>query len=120
MLLGRLTALLRALMPSMAGMSGMRYRTFLVWNAAGGVDLGAGLRAARLRVRVRARRRRQDPHLGAAGDPRRSSSRSTWSLHLRKRKRERAEAEAFAQANAEPEVTARVIHDLRRIGVLRP
>ncbi len=35
--LGRLTALLRALMPSMAGMSGMRYRTFLVWNAAGAV-----------------------------------------------------------------------------------
>jgi membrane-associated protein len=35
--LGRLTALLRALMPSMAGMSGMRYRTFLFWNAAGGL-----------------------------------------------------------------------------------
>ena len=35
--LGRLTALLRALMPSMAGMSGMRYRTFLLWNAAGAV-----------------------------------------------------------------------------------
>ncbi len=40
--LGRLTALLRALMPSMAGMSGMRYRTFLVWNAAGGLVWGAG------------------------------------------------------------------------------
>lgn len=40
--LGRLTALLRALMPSMAGMSGMRYRTFLVWNAAGGLLWGAG------------------------------------------------------------------------------
>jgi membrane-associated protein len=39
--LGRLTALLRALMPSMAGMSGMRYRTFLVWNAAGGLVWGA-------------------------------------------------------------------------------
>jgi len=40
--LGRLTALLRALMPSMAGMSGMRYRTFLVWNVAGGLVWGAG------------------------------------------------------------------------------
>jgi membrane protein DedA with SNARE-associated domain len=40
--LGRLTALLRALMPGMAGMSGMRYRTFLAWNAAGGLLWGAG------------------------------------------------------------------------------
>jgi membrane-associated protein len=39
---GRLVALLRALMPSMAGMSGMRYRTFLAWNAAGGVLWGGG------------------------------------------------------------------------------
>jgi membrane-associated protein len=36
-LLGRLTALLRALVPSMSGMARMRYRTFLIWNAAGGV-----------------------------------------------------------------------------------
>jgi membrane-associated protein len=36
-LLGRLTALLRALVPSMAGMARMRYRTFLVWNATGGI-----------------------------------------------------------------------------------
>lgn len=36
-LIGRLTALLRALVPSMSGMARMRYRTFLVWNAAGGV-----------------------------------------------------------------------------------
>ena len=41
-LLGRLTALLRALMPSMAGMSGMRYRTFLVWNAIGGAIWAPG------------------------------------------------------------------------------
>jgi membrane-associated protein len=41
-LLGRLTALLRALMPSMAGMSGMRYRTFLVWNAIGGMTWATG------------------------------------------------------------------------------
>ena len=41
-LLGRLTAILRALMPSMAGMSGMRYRTFLIWNASGGIVWGGG------------------------------------------------------------------------------
>src|SRR5581483_6837471 len=41
-LLGRLTALMRALMPSMAGMSGMRYRTFLVWNAVGGIIWAPG------------------------------------------------------------------------------
>jgi membrane-associated protein len=40
--LGRLTAILRALMPSMAGMSGMHYPTFLRWNAVGGVLWGAG------------------------------------------------------------------------------
>jgi membrane-associated protein len=40
--LGRLTAVLRALMPSMAGMSGMPYRTFLAWNAAGGILWGSG------------------------------------------------------------------------------
>lgn len=36
-LLGRLTALLRALVPSMAGMARMRYRTFLLWNSIGGM-----------------------------------------------------------------------------------
>src|SRR5581483_6180898 len=41
-LLGRLTALMRALMPSMAGMSGMRYRTFLLWNAVGGIFWAPG------------------------------------------------------------------------------
>lgn len=40
--LGRLTAVLRALMPSMAGMSGMRYRTFLFWNALGGIIWAPG------------------------------------------------------------------------------
>jgi membrane-associated protein len=99
-LLGRLTALLRALMPSMAGMSGMRYRTFLVWNAAGGIIwapgcvlLGYGFASA----------------LGVV------ESTLTWAplavlavvavayvvLHVRKRRRERAEAEAFAQADAD-------------------
>jgi membrane-associated protein len=40
--LGRLTALLRALMPSMAGMSGLRYRTFLMWNVLGAAIWGPG------------------------------------------------------------------------------
>jgi membrane protein DedA with SNARE-associated domain len=39
---GRLTALLRALMPSMAGMSGMKYSTFLMWNAIGGTIWASG------------------------------------------------------------------------------
>jgi membrane protein DedA with SNARE-associated domain len=42
-LLGRFTAVLRALMPGMAGMAGMPYvRTFLPWNAAGALIWGAG------------------------------------------------------------------------------
>jgi membrane protein DedA with SNARE-associated domain len=39
--LGRWVALARALVPGLAGMSGMRYRTFLVYNAAGGVVWGS-------------------------------------------------------------------------------
>jgi membrane-associated protein len=42
-LLGRCTALLRALVPSMSGMARMPYyRTFLPWNAVGGLIWGAG------------------------------------------------------------------------------
>jgi membrane protein DedA with SNARE-associated domain len=41
-LIGRLTALFRALIPSMAGMSGMRYRTFLLWNVIGGLIWAPG------------------------------------------------------------------------------
>ena len=36
-LLGRFTALLRALVPSAAGMSHLPYKTFFVWNAIGGI-----------------------------------------------------------------------------------
>jgi membrane-associated protein len=101
-LLGRLTALLRALMPSMAGMSGMRYRTFLLWNAVGGliwapscVLLGYAFSTS----------------LSTVGET------LTWAplailavavvayiaLHLRKRRIEKAEATAFAEADAAPE-----------------
>lgn len=41
-LLGRFTAFLRAAVPGLAGLSGMPYRRFLVFNAAGGVLWGVG------------------------------------------------------------------------------
>lgn len=40
--LGRFTAFFRAVMPGLAGLSQMRYRTFLVWNALGGLAWGIG------------------------------------------------------------------------------
>jgi membrane protein DedA with SNARE-associated domain len=40
--LGRFTAFFRAMMPALAGASRMRYRTFLMWNAAGGIIWGTG------------------------------------------------------------------------------
>jgi membrane protein DedA with SNARE-associated domain len=104
-LLGRLTAVLRALMPSMAGMSGMRYRTFLLWNATGGliwapgcVLLGYAFSSA----------------LGVVGET------LTWAplailavaiviyagLHIRKRRIEAAEAAAFAESDAQADAQA--------------
>jgi len=41
-LIGRGTAFLRAVTPGLAGLSGMHYRRFLVWNALGGVLWGVG------------------------------------------------------------------------------
>jgi membrane-associated protein len=38
--LGRWTAFFRAMMPGMAGLSRMHYRTFLFWNALGGITWG--------------------------------------------------------------------------------
>ena len=40
--LGRFTAFARALVPGLAGMSGLRYRTFLLWNVLGGICWGVG------------------------------------------------------------------------------
>ena len=40
--LGRFTALLRALVPSAAGMAKLPYRTFAIWNALGGSAWAAG------------------------------------------------------------------------------
>jgi membrane protein DedA with SNARE-associated domain len=39
----RFTAFLRAVMPGLAGLSRMRYRRFLAWNAAGGLVWGVGV-----------------------------------------------------------------------------
>jgi membrane protein DedA with SNARE-associated domain len=38
--LGRFTAFFRAMMPALAGAAGMPYRTFLLWNALGGIVWG--------------------------------------------------------------------------------
>jgi membrane-associated protein len=43
---GRFTAFLRAVTPGLAGLSGMRYRRFLAYNAAGGIVWGVGCTAA--------------------------------------------------------------------------
>ncbi len=40
--IGRFVAFARAVIPALAGMSGLRYRTFLVYNAAGGLIWGVG------------------------------------------------------------------------------
>ncbi|HKC29995.1 MAG TPA: DedA family protein [Jatrophihabitans sp.] len=99
-LLGRLTALFRALVPSMAGMSGMPYRTFIVWNAAGGLIWAPGCVLLGYAFST---------SLNVVGKT------LTWAplgilavvaaiyvvLHLRKRRREKDEAEAFAEAGAD-------------------
>ncbi|HJQ42341.1 MAG TPA: DedA family protein [Jatrophihabitantaceae bacterium] len=98
-LLGRLTALFRALVPSMAGMAGMRYRTFLTWNAAGGLLWAPGCVLLGYAF---------SKSLDTVGKT------LTWApfvlvglivlvyvvLHLRRRRREQAEALAFAESDA--------------------
>jgi membrane protein DedA with SNARE-associated domain len=98
-LLGRLTALMRALMPSMAGMSGMRYRTFLLWNAVGGIVWAPGCVLLGYAF---------SSALGVIGET------LTWAplvilaiiviiavvLHLRRRRAEQIEGEAYAEADA--------------------
>lgn len=98
-LLGRLTAVLRALMPSMAGMTGMKYRTFLLWNASGGLLWGTGCVLLGYAFASA---------LNVVGQT------LTWAplallalaaalyalLHLRRRRRERAEGAAFSESDA--------------------
>ena len=40
--LGRFMAFARAIIPGLAGFSGLRYRTFFIYNAAGGILWGVG------------------------------------------------------------------------------
>ena len=98
-LFGRLTALFRALVPSMAGMSGMRYRTFITWNIIGGliwaptcVLLGYGFSKSLSTV---GKYLTWAPFalIGVVGGV-------YFLLHMRKRHRERDEAEAYAAADA--------------------
>ena len=98
-LIGRLTALFRALVPSMAGMSGMRYRTFILWNVAGGLIWAPACVVLGYYF---------SKSLSVVG------STLTWApfaiiavvglgyllLHLRRKRLERAEAAAFAEADA--------------------
>ena len=101
-LIGRFTALLRALTPSVAGMSGMRYRTFLVWNATGGIIWGTGCVLLGYEF---------------ANALNTVSTYLTWvpfalialaiavlvAIHFRRRARERAEGSSYAAAETEPE-----------------
>ncbi len=101
-LIGRFTALLRALTPSVAGMSGMRYRTFLVWNATGGIIWGSGCVLLGYEF---------------ANALNTVSTYLTWVpfavialalaaflvIHLRRRARERQEGESYAAADTQPE-----------------
>ncbi len=98
-LFGRLTALFRALVPSMAGMGGMKYRTFIVWNVIGAAIWAPGCVL-----------------LGYAFSKSLSviGSALTWAplaivavlvvvavvLHVRRRRIEQSEAEAFAASDA--------------------
>ena len=76
-LVGRFTAVLRALMPALAGTSRMPYRTFVTYNAIGGFIWGvgycllgyvAGFRLRGGRARGRHRLRHRDHGTGAGRD----------------------------------------------------
>jgi membrane-associated protein len=100
--LGRLTAVLRALMPSMAGMSGMRYRTFLFWNALGGVIWAPG--CVLLGYAFSTSLTKVGEALTWAPLALLGLGAVAWTAwHLRKRRIERAEAAAFAESDAAAE-----------------
>jgi membrane protein DedA with SNARE-associated domain len=99
-LLGRLTAIFRALVPSMAGMSGMRYRTFITWNVIGGAIWAPGCVLLGYAF---------SKSLDVIGQT------LTWApfalialvvlfylgLHLRKRRRKRAASASYAEASSQ-------------------
>jgi membrane-associated protein len=97
--LGRLVALMRALMPSMAGMSRMKYRTFLMWNAAGGIIWGGG--CVILGYAFASAIKKIGDYLTYAPLIILGLAVATYvALHMRKRRRERAEGESYAAADA--------------------
>ena len=97
--LGRLVALMRALMPSMAGMSNMKYRTFLMWNAAGGILWGGG--CVLLGYAFASALNTVSSYLTYAPLIVLALGVVIYvALHLRKRRRERAEGESYAAADA--------------------
>jgi membrane-associated protein len=101
-LIGRLVALFRALIPSMAGMSGMRYRTFLVWNLIGGLIWAPGCvllgYAFSKSLDVLGKTLTYAPLVIVA-----LVAVVAVVLHLRRRRRETGEAEAFAASDAATE-----------------
>jgi membrane-associated protein len=98
-LIGRLTALLRALVPSMCGMARMRYRTFLIWNAIGGI-LWAGA-CVWLGFAFAASLRKIETFATWAPIPVVVLIVGGWIVFdVRKKRRERAEALEFAEAEA--------------------
>jgi membrane protein DedA with SNARE-associated domain len=101
-LIGRLTALFRALVPSMAGMSGMKYRTFIVWNVIGGLIWAPGCVLLGYAF---------SKSLDAVGNTLTYAPFVIIALvagvlivrHFRRRRREQDEGEVFAQADAATE-----------------
>ena len=86
--LGRFVAFARALIPGLAGMSGLRYRVFLFYNALGGTDLGGGLHPPR--VTWSASPSSASSKRWACGPwPWWAGSWSPWSVSLIRRRRER-------------------------------
>jgi membrane protein DedA with SNARE-associated domain len=65
--LGRWTAFFRAVTPALAGLSGMRYSTFLPWNAIGGLAWGGAAVAAGYLAGVSYQRVEKWLGAGAAG-----------------------------------------------------
>ena len=99
---GRLTALFRALIPSMAGMGGMKYRTFIVWNVIGGLIWAPGCvllgYAFSKSLDVVGKTLTYAPLVILA-----LVIVAAVLIHLRRRRRESDEAEAFAEADAATE-----------------
>lgn len=70
--LARWTAFLRAVMPGIAGLSQMRYRVFLLWNALGGIAWGITFQPRRLLRWCLVREGRFDHRQGHGRGPRRA------------------------------------------------